>query len=133
VTSHALTDTEELHIVMDAHPRLTAYGYFATGKITISDMSTFDLTVPVAMRAELDRVFAGSLNRQLAPGLRVDLTRCANAWRLTLMSNDPIPHETCDQVATAVSAPSVDWQRNGDGTMAWATWCEGAPVTAVLP
>ena len=91
-------------------------------------------TTPAAMRATLDATFAGELDRQIAPRLWLTLTRAAHVWRITLASgDDPIPHETCDRVATAVSAPSVEWARNAAGTVASAQWCEGAPVTAVLP
>ena len=96
-------------------------------------MSTLDLAIAADMRRILDGTFAGSLNRAITPNLRVDLTRASNAWRLTLVSNAPIPQATCDQVATAVSAPSVDWQRNADGSAAWAQWSEGAPVLEALP
>ena len=93
-----------------------------------------DLTTPAAMRATLDAVFAGELDRQIAPCLWLTLTRSAHCWRMTLASGDgPIPHTTCDRVATAVSAPSLDpWQRNAAGTVITAEWREGWRMVAVL-
>ena len=87
------------------------------------------LTDPTTMRAALDQTFAGELDRQIAPRLWLTLERAAHCWRMTLASGDgPIPHATCDRVATAVSAPSLDrWQRNDTGTIVRAEWRDGWP------
>ena len=91
------------------------------------------LTDPATMRATLDATFTGEIDRQIAPRLWLTLTRAAHCWRMTLASGDgPIPHETCDQVATAVSAPSVEWQRSPAGTVVSAEWREGAPVVGMV-
>ena len=88
-----------------------------------------DFTTPATMRATLDQTFAGEIDRQIAPLLWLTLTRAAHCWRMTLASGDgPIPHATCDRVATAVSAPSLDrWQRNENGTIVRAEWRDGWP------
>ena len=66
-----------------------------------------DITDPATMRATLDATFAGEIDRQIAPLLWLTLERAAHCWRMTLASGDgPIPHATCDRVATAVSAPA---------------------------
>ena len=90
-------------------------------------------TTPTTMRATLDQTFAGELDRQIAPHLWLTLQRAAHCWLLTLTSDAPIPQAVCDQVATAVSAPSVDWQRSADGARAWATWFDGWPPVRVQP
>ena len=94
-----------------------------------------DFTTPTTMRATLDATFAGEIDRQIAPLLWLTLERAAHCWRLTLASGDgPIPHATCDRVATAVSAPSLDsWVRNENGTIARAEWREGVPPVRMAP
>ena len=92
-----------------------------------------DFTTPTTMRAALDQTFAGELDRQIAPRLWLRLQRSAHCWRMTLASGDgPILHATCDRVATAVSAPSVEWVRNEAGTVVSAQWCEGEPVVGMV-
>jgi hypothetical protein len=87
-----------------------------------------DFTTPTAMRATLDAVFAGEIDRQIAPRLWLTLTRSAHCWRMTLASDKKIERVTFDRVATAVSAPSLDrWQRNDNGTIVRAEWREGWP------
>lgn len=97
-------------------------------------MTTHMFTTPAAMRATLDQTFAGEIARQIAPLLWLTLTRAAHCWRMTLASGDgPIPHATCDRVATAVNAPSLDaWERNKAGTVVSAQWCEGGPVMRIV-
>ncbi len=56
--------------------------------------------------------------------LCVELVRSHNTWRLYLADLLPIRHTTRDLWATAVSAPSVDWQRTADGTLVWCEWTE---------
>jgi hypothetical protein len=85
-----------------------------------------DFTTPTTMRATLDATFAGEIDRQIAPRLWLTLERSAHCWRMTLASGSgPVSHATCDRVATAVSAPSLDgWVRNPLGTVARAEWQE---------
>ena len=91
-------------------------------------------TTPTTMRAALDQTFAGEIDRQIAPRLWLILERAAHCWRMTLASGDgPIPHATCDRVATAVGAPSLDpWERNENGTIVRAEWREGAPPVRMV-
>ena len=86
-----------------------------------------------AMRAVLDRVFAGKL-RQCVNGVWVTLTRSAHCWRMALASGDgKITRTMFDRVATAASAPSLDpWQRNENGTVISAEWREGAPPVRMV-
>jgi hypothetical protein len=58
--------------------------------------------------------------------LCVELVRSHNTWRLYLADLLPIRHTTRDLWATAVSAPSVDWQRTPDGCLTWCEWTERA-------
>lgn len=97
-------------------------------------MTPHTYTTPTTMRATLDATFAGEIDRQIAPRLWLVLERSAHCWRMTLASGDgPIPHATCDRVATAVSAPSLDrWQRNDSGTIVRAEWREGAPPVRIV-
>ncbi len=53
--------------------------------------------------------------------LTVELVRAHNLWRLYLADLSPIQHTICDRWATAVSAPSVDWQRTTDGCLCGAS------------
>ena len=93
-----------------------------------------DFTTPATMRAALDQTFAGEIDRQIAPRLWLTLTRAAHCWRMTLASGDgPIPHATCDRVATAVSAPSLDaWRRNEAGTVIVGEWRDGWPPVRMV-
>jgi len=86
------------------------------------------------MRAALDATFAGDLTGAIAPGLSLRLQRAAHCWRMTLASADgPVSHATCDRVATAVSAPSLDgWERNAAGTVVRAEWREGWPPVRMV-
>ena len=97
-------------------------------------MTPHTYTTPTTMRTTLDAVFAGDITADIAPGLSLRLQRSAHCWRMTLASGDgPIPHVTCDRVATAVSAPSLDrWQRNENGTIVRAEWREGAPPVRMV-
>jgi hypothetical protein len=56
--------------------------------------------------------------------LCVELVRSHNTWRLYLADLLPIRHTTRDLWTTAVSAPSVDWQRTPDGCLVWCEWVE---------
>ena len=58
--------------------------------------------------------------------LCVELVRSHNTWRLYLAGVLPVRHATRDLWATAVSAPSVDWQRTPDGCLVWCEWTERA-------
>ena len=59
--------------------------------------------------------------------LTVELVRTYSTWRLYLADLWPIRRTTCDLWATAVSAPSVEWQRTPDGCLVWCEWVEPAP------
>ena len=60
----------------------------------------------------------------------VELVRNGTAWGLYISDFAPIRHTTRDLWATAVSAPSVDWQRTPDGCVVWCEWVEVTPVPA---
>ena len=70
----------------------------------------------------------GGLDIQLCRigGLDIQLCRIGGRWRLYLQDMTPIPHTICDLWATAVSAPSVEWQRTPDGCLVWCEWVEQA-------
>ena len=59
-------------------------------------------------------------------GLDIQLCRIGGRWRLYLQDMTPIPRTICDLWATAVSAPSVEWQRTPDGCLVWCEWTEPA-------
>ena len=81
--------------------------------------------------AELRRIVAAEPTAPHASALRrignldVQLVRRDNQWTLYLADLQPIPHTTRDQWATAVSAPSVEWEQTQDGCSAWCGWTEG--------
>ena len=54
--------------------------------------------------------------------LFVTLARFGCDWSLTLMDVQPIPRATCDQWATAVSAPSVEWTHTDNGYVWRCQW-----------
>lgn len=58
--------------------------------------------------------------------LTVELVRSHSTWRLYLADLVPVRHITRYLWATAVSAPSVDWQRTQDGCLVWCEWTEPA-------
>ena len=62
--------------------------------------------------------------------LSVELVRSNDTWRLYLAELQPVRHTTRDLWATAVSAPSVDWQRTPDGCLVWCEWTEPTTVPA---
>ena len=57
----------------------------------------------------------------------VELVRNGTAWGLYLSDMTPVRHTTRDLWATAVSAPSVEWQRTPDGCLVWCEWTEPTP------
>jgi hypothetical protein len=59
-------------------------------------------------------------------GHLVTLTRDANRWTLTV-SGGTVPRTVCDRWATAVSAPSVEWQHHDGGRCAVCSWTEAQP------
>ena len=59
--------------------------------------------------------------------LVVELVRSHSTWRLYLADLAPVKHARRDLWATAVSAPSVNWQRTQDGCLVWCEWRETAP------
>jgi hypothetical protein len=92
-----------------------------------------DFTTPTTMRAALDDVIAGEIDRQIAPRLWLTLERSRHCWRMTLASDKKIERITFDRIATAVSAPSLDpWQRNENGTIVRAEWREGWPPARMV-
>ena len=72
--------------------------------------------------AEPDAASASAL--RLVGGIDIQLIRSGDRWRLFLQGGAPIPHGTRDIWATAVSAPSVEWQRTTDGRLVWCEWVE---------
>lgn len=82
--------------------------------------------------AELRRIVGAELAAPFARAprrigdLTVELVRSHSTWRLYLADLSPIRQTTCDLWATAVSAPSVDWQRTPDGCLVWCEWTERA-------
>ena len=80
--------------------------------------------------AELRRIVGAELAAPFARAprrigdLTVELVRSYSTWRLYLADLSPIRHTTRDLWATAVSAPSVDWQRTPDGCLVWCEWTE---------
>ena len=93
---------------------------------------TDDIT-PAAMRAVLETQGAGAIAHPFG-GVQVTLKRDGPVWELQLFDLDgPVSHATCDRIATAVSAPSLDgWQRNDNGTIVRAEWCEGWPPVRMV-
>lgn len=69
--------------------------------------------------------YSAATVRRVGP-LDIQLCRTGDTWRLYLQSMTPVPHTTCDLWATAVSAPSVEWQRTPDGCLVWCEWVEAA-------
>jgi hypothetical protein len=58
-------------------------------------------------------------------GAFVTLARDGVVWTLRITDPDsPVAHETCDRVATAVGAPSLDWRRESNGHTTEASWVE---------
>jgi predicted phage gp36 major capsid-like protein len=86
---------------------------------------------PAITGAELRRIVAAEPTAPHAATLRrignldVQLVRRGNQWTLYLADLVPVPQTTCDQWATAVSAPPVEWQRTPDGSTVWCSWTEG--------
>ena len=80
--------------------------------------------------AELRRIVGAEPAAPFARALRrfgdlsVELVRSHSTWRLYLADLSPIRHTMRDLWATAVSAPSVDWQRTPDGCLVWCEWTE---------
>lgn len=82
--------------------------------------------------AELRRIVAADPSDfaravQRVGEMYVELVRRGNAWTLYLSDLVPVPHTTRDQWATAVAAPSVEWQQTEDGCSAWCAWQEVQP------
>ncbi len=84
----------------------------------------------LAIGAELRRIVGAELAAPFARAprrigdLTVELVRSRSTWRLYLADLSPIRHTTRDLWATAVSAPSVDWQRTPDVCLVWCEWTE---------
>ena len=86
---------------------------------------------PAITGAELRRIVAVEPTAPHAAAIRrignldVQLVRREQRWTLYLADLQPIAHTTRDQWATAVSAPSVEWEQTQDGCSAWCGWTEG--------
>ena len=84
--------------------------------------------------AELRRIVEAEPTAPHAAALRrignldVQLVRLGDKWKLYLADLTPIPHGTRDLWATAVSAPSVEWQQTADGCSVWCEWTATGPV-----
>ena len=80
--------------------------------------------------AELRRIVGAEPTARFARAQRrfgdltVELVRSYSTWRLYLADVLPVRHTTRDLWATAISAPSVDWQRTPDGCLVWCEWVE---------
>ena len=74
--------------------------------------------------------YSAATVRRVGP-LDIQLCRTGDTWRLYLQSMTPVPHTICDLWATAVSAPSVEWQRTPDGCLVWCEWVEQAQKEAI--
>ena len=85
---------------------------------------------PAITGAELRRIVAAEPTAPHASALRrignldVQLVRRENRWTLYLADLRPITHTVRDQWATAVSAPSVEWEQTADGCSVWCGWVE---------
>ena len=85
---------------------------------------------PAITGAELRRIVAAEPTAPHASTIRrignldVQLVRREQRWTLYLADLQPIAHTTRDQWATAVSAPSVEWEQTQDGCSAWCEWLE---------
>ncbi len=88
---------------------------------------------PAITGAELRRIVEAEPTAPHAAALRrigqldVQLVRSGRRWTLYLADLTPIPHGTRDLWATAVSAPSVEWQQTADGCSVWCEWTEVQP------
>lgn len=86
--------------------------------------------VTTTIGAELRRIVAAEPKAYSAHTLRrfgnldIQLCRIGDRWRLHLQALTPVPQATRDQWATAVSAPSVEWEQTQDGCSAWCEWLE---------
>lgn len=82
--------------------------------------------------AELRRIVAAEPAAPFARASRrfgeldVELVRHGSTWHLYLADLAQIPHTTRDLWATAVGAPSVEWDQTLDGCSAWCEWTENA-------
>lgn len=91
---------------------------------------TATIPTPAITGAELRRialidVYPGyGMGLQAIGDLDVQLVRRGTTWTLYLSDLTPVPHETRDRWATAVSAPSVEWAQTPDGGSAWCSWTE---------
>lgn len=92
--------------------------------MTDATLQRFAAPTLADMRAALDGLGRGSVTHCI-DGAFVTLQRDGVVWTLRITDPDkPVAHATCDRVATAVGAPSLDWRREQGGAVAWATWCE---------
>lgn len=91
---------------------------------------TITPAIAILTGAELRRIVADEPAAHNAATVRrignldIQLARIGDKWRLYLQDLTPVPHTICDLWATAVSAPSVEWQRTPDGCLVWCEWVE---------
>ena len=86
--------------------------------------------IAILAGAELRRIVTAEPTAHNAATVRrignldIQLARIGDKWRLYLQALTPVPHSARDLWATAVSAPSVEWQRTPDGRLVWCEWVE---------
>ena len=92
--------------------------------------TTITPAIAILAGAELRRIVGAeptALNastvRRIGP-LDIQLCRTGDRWRLYLADLAPIPHTVRDLWATAVGAPSVEWDQTPDGCLVWCEWIE---------
>jgi len=98
----------------------------------MNDTPTTTITPAIAILCgtELRRIVGAEPTASFARTCRrfgeldVELVRHGDRRRLYLTDLAPIPHTTRDLWATAVSAPSVEWDQTPDGCSAWCEWRE---------
>jgi len=94
--------------------------------------TTITPAIAILCGTELRRIVAAEPAAPFARASRrfgeldVELVRHGSTWHLYLADLAPIPHTTRDLWATAVGAPSVEWDQTLDGCSAWCEWTENA-------
>jgi hypothetical protein len=92
--------------------------------MTDATLQKFPVPTLADMRQALAGVGVGKVTRYVDDAF-VELQRDGAVWTLRITDTDkPVARATCDRVATAVSAPSLDWRREQGGAVAEASWVE---------
>ena len=92
--------------------------------------TTITPAIAILAGAEMRRIIAAEPTAPHAHTVRrigdldIQLCRTGDKWRLYVQALTPVPHSVRDLWATAVSAPSVEWQRTSDGCLVWCEWVE---------